>query len=112
MIVCKVCGATNEQGATFCGTCGSFLEWSGETVQPEGSTQPQAAVDGPPPVPAGPTGDASTGDTTAMVTPVVATRDVGAAGLDYLSQLRPGQRPDPRLLLALRHRARPGRRRD
>ncbi len=32
MIVCKVCGTENEQGATFCGSCGSFLEWSGETV--------------------------------------------------------------------------------
>ena len=53
MIVCKVCGATNEQGATFCGTCGSFLEWSGEAVQPDGSTQPQAGADGPPPVPTG-----------------------------------------------------------
>ena len=46
MIVCKVCGATNEQGATFCGTCGSFLEWSGEAVQPDGSTAAARAADG------------------------------------------------------------------
>ncbi len=79
MIVCKVCGATNEQGATFCGTCGSFLEWSGEAVQPDGSTQPKAAADGPPPGPTGPTGasgsDATTGDTTSIVTPVVPPPD-------------------------------------
>ena len=83
MIVCKVCGATNEQGATFCGTCGSFLEWSGEAVQPDGSTQPQAAADGPPPVPPGPSGpsaDASTGDTTAIVTPIAATADAAPPG--------------------------------
>lgn len=82
MIVCKVCGATNEQGATFCGTCGSFLEWSGEAVQPDGSTQPQAA-DGPPPVPPGPSGpsaDASTGDTTAIVTATAATAETAPPG--------------------------------
>ena len=83
MIVCKVCGATNEQGATFCGTCGSFLEWSGEAVQPDGSTQPQAGADGPPPVPPGPSGpsaDASTGDTTAIVTPIAATAEAAPPG--------------------------------
>jgi dipeptidyl aminopeptidase/acylaminoacyl peptidase len=82
LIVCKVCGATNEQGATFCGTCGSFLEWSGEAVQPDGSTQPQGA-DGPPPVPPGPSGpsaDASTGDTTAIVTPIAATAETAPPG--------------------------------
>ncbi len=51
MIVCKVCGATNEQGATFCGTCGAFLEWSGEQVQPDGATAAVATPGGPPPVP-------------------------------------------------------------
>ena len=57
MIVCKVCGATNEQGATFCGTCGAFLEWSGEAVQPDGSTQPVSGQPGgvpPVPPPVGP----------------------------------------------------------
>jgi Tol biopolymer transport system component len=32
VVVCKVCGTENEQGAAFCGSCGSFLEWNGETV--------------------------------------------------------------------------------
>ncbi|HEY6570681.1 MAG TPA: zinc ribbon domain-containing protein [Candidatus Limnocylindrales bacterium] len=56
MIVCKVCGATNEQGATFCGTCGAFLEWSGEQVQ-DGSTQGGVAppIYPPPPDVAAPT---------------------------------------------------------
>ena len=58
MIVCKVCGATNEQGATFCGTCGSFLEWSGEPVAPDGTTPDPGTTGGPPPGPQGPGGGA------------------------------------------------------
>jgi len=69
VIVCKVCGAENEQGATFCGTCGSFLEWSGETVGEgagaagtgaaagaAGAAAGTSPVGGPPGPPAGPTG--------------------------------------------------------
>ncbi len=56
MIVCKVCGTENEQGAAFCGSCGSFLEWSGEAVAPdEAPTTPIQTGPGPvPPVPATP----------------------------------------------------------
>jgi hypothetical protein len=32
VIVCKVCGNKNEAGAQFCGFCGSFLEWTGEST--------------------------------------------------------------------------------
>ena len=32
MIVCKQCGHHNEDNDTFCGSCGKFLEWSGERV--------------------------------------------------------------------------------
>ena len=32
MIVCKKCGNQNEEGATFCGSCGGFLEWLGEKI--------------------------------------------------------------------------------
>lgn len=41
MIVCKRCGTHNEGDATFCGTCGAFLEWEGErldTAETAGST--------------------------------------------------------------------------
>jgi TolB protein len=41
VIVCKVCGHANEAGAQFCGSCGGFLEWSGEQVD-------QPAPPGPP----------------------------------------------------------------
>ena len=36
MIVCKSCGHENEGGDTFCGSCGAFLEWSGESVDVAG----------------------------------------------------------------------------
>jgi hypothetical protein len=32
LILCKQCGNSNEDGAEFCGSCGSFLEWTGEKV--------------------------------------------------------------------------------
>lgn len=39
MIVCKVCGTENEQGAAFCGHCGAFLEWNADRAAPDaGST--------------------------------------------------------------------------
>ncbi len=49
MIVCKVCGHENEAGAGFCGSCGAFLEWSGEAVPADETTA--MAVPGPVPVP-------------------------------------------------------------
>ncbi|MEW2036341.1 hypothetical protein AB0885_04275, partial [Streptomyces sp. NPDC005534] len=33
MIVCKQCGAHNQSSDTFCGSCGSFLEWTGESIK-------------------------------------------------------------------------------
>ena len=30
MIVCKECGFKNADADSFCGACGSFLEWTGE----------------------------------------------------------------------------------
>src|SRR6266849_6483640 len=32
VIVCKQCGHHNEDNDTFCGSCGKFLEWTGERV--------------------------------------------------------------------------------
>ena len=45
MIVCKNCGHQNEDNDTFCGSCGKFLEWTGERVavaQPEPEPDPPA----------------------------------------------------------------------
>jgi hypothetical protein len=63
VIVCKVCGNQNEVGAQFCGSCGSFLEWSGEATddttivqppQPQPQPQPQQPpLPQPEPIPAG-----------------------------------------------------------
>jgi len=35
VIICTRCGHQNEDGATFCGSCAGFLEWSGERVAEE-----------------------------------------------------------------------------
>jgi len=43
VIVCKQCGHHNEDSDTFCGSCGRFLEWTGERVivaQPEPEPAP------------------------------------------------------------------------
>ena len=42
MIVCKKCGNQNPDGETFCTSCQSFLEWSGEKIV-------EAAPPAPPP---------------------------------------------------------------
>jgi hypothetical protein len=69
VIVCKQCGNHNEEGSEFCGSCGAFLEWTGERVDerrasvaspapppslPEIPTTPQEPAHPPPdpPVPA------------------------------------------------------------
>jgi len=31
-VICSKCGQENDAGETFCGSCGAFLEWSGEQV--------------------------------------------------------------------------------
>jgi len=31
-VICKNCGNENQPGDQFCGSCGSFMEWSGEVV--------------------------------------------------------------------------------
>jgi len=46
LIVCKQCGHHNEDNDTFCGSCGKFLEWTGERVavaEPEPEPIPVAA---------------------------------------------------------------------
>ena len=46
MIVCKNCGHQNEDNDTFCGSCGKFLEWTGERVvvaEPEPPAPPPPA---------------------------------------------------------------------
>lgn len=48
-VICSKCGQENGAGETFCGSCGAFLEWTGEQVAPGG---PDAA----PPPPGSPPG--------------------------------------------------------
>jgi dipeptidyl aminopeptidase/acylaminoacyl peptidase len=52
VIVCKVCGTENEQGAGFCGSCGTFLEWNSEPVTDETTVAPgQPGPEPPAPLP-------------------------------------------------------------
>ena len=51
MIVCKNCGHQNDDNDTFCGSCGKFLEWTGERIA---VAQPEPD---PPPPPAAPAGE-------------------------------------------------------
>jgi hypothetical protein len=48
VIVCKQCGHHNEDSDTFCGSCGKFLEWTGERVV---VAQPEPEPPAPEPVP-------------------------------------------------------------
>src|SRR5206468_11049522 len=51
VIVCKQCGHHNEDSDTFCGSCGKFLEWSGERIvvaQPEPEPAPAAEPESEP----------------------------------------------------------------
>ena len=41
MIVCKTCGYRNGDQDAFCGSCGAFLEWTGEKVAPAATPQPE-----------------------------------------------------------------------
>lgn len=56
-VICSKCGQENDAGETFCGSCGAFLEWSGEQVAPGGPDDaPAPGPASPPdaaPVPAG-----------------------------------------------------------
>ncbi len=59
MIVCTKCGFQNSPSDSFCGSCGSFLEWTGarteEPAEPAPEPAPQPAASEPPPVPEQPT---------------------------------------------------------
>ena len=52
MVTCANCGARNNPNDAFCGNCGAFLEWAGQT--PKQPPQPgQPAAPATPPAPAG-----------------------------------------------------------
>ncbi len=43
MIICKACGYKNPDSASFCESCGSFLEWTGEKVAAESVAETPSA---------------------------------------------------------------------
>ena len=48
MIVCRQCGQSAREGEDFCESCGAFLEWEGEKVEPAPTPASEA---GPAPAP-------------------------------------------------------------
>ena len=49
MVICTKCGFQNPDNAGFCGSCGSFLEWTGEKVAPPAAPAPEPAPAEPAP---------------------------------------------------------------
>ncbi|MPZ84793.1 MAG: hypothetical protein GEV28_32180, partial [Actinophytocola sp.] len=49
MIVCKSCGFHNKETDAFCGSCGAFLEWTGEKLAPAPvpAAEPEAVEEQP-----------------------------------------------------------------
>lgn len=43
-VPCTKCGMVNDPGAEFCGSCGTFLEWSGDPVVADVPSHPADAV--------------------------------------------------------------------
>jgi hypothetical protein len=41
MLICGECGHHNEDRDTFCGSCGTFLEWNAERVAPAPVATPE-----------------------------------------------------------------------
>ena len=68
MIVCKKCGFNNSDADAFCGSCGAFLEWTGEKVTPAPAPEPAHVA----PEPAAPVEPARRGGFMALVQQVTA----------------------------------------
>jgi hypothetical protein len=52
MIVCRKCRANNGDADAFCGSCGAFLEWTGEKVTPSAppaQSEPEPSAEPDPP---------------------------------------------------------------
>src|SRR5262249_56843557 len=47
VIVCRKCGFHNGDKDTFCGSCGEFLEWTGEKITPKVTVPPEPEPDEP-----------------------------------------------------------------
>src|SRR5439155_6546736 len=41
VIVCRKCGFHNGDEDTFCGSCGAFLEWTGDKIAPKQAPAPE-----------------------------------------------------------------------
>lgn len=74
MIICGVCGARNDDGVTFCGTCGRYLDFVGAPDARPAQTEPEPAKEAAPSVAASQSAAAGPAgvDPTPLVVPVEA----------------------------------------
>ncbi|HEY0360431.1 MAG TPA: hypothetical protein VGD11_17775 [Mycobacteriales bacterium] len=94
MIICGVCGAHNDEGVAFCGSCGTYLGFAGEPADQPEQGRPGAAADTassgkgtPPATPAAapanstptPAANSAASDVVPLVVPVEASRGAGEA---------------------------------
>lgn len=70
MIVCRKCGAQNDEQETFCAGCGAFLEWTGERADDAPST----------PTRPGPTAGPSRGDSPTLLATTMPAAATSRAG--------------------------------
>jgi ribosomal protein L40E len=50
-VICRRCGVTNTSGDQFCGSCGAFLEWEGDTTEASPPMAPASAASAASPAP-------------------------------------------------------------
>ena len=44
VVVCGECGSANDADVSFCGSCGAYLEWEGEMLEPARPASPVEEV--------------------------------------------------------------------
>lgn len=96
MIVCGNCGSRQDEGTAFCGTCGVFLEWEGERVEPTAPTEQPGSPTPPAVTPTGECTEAPAAPAAAAV-PETSSSTGGTAGTTTApAPRRPGDSPSAR----------------
>jgi ribosomal protein L40E len=92
MVICEQCGAANQSGESFCGTCGSYLEWEEHPPDPAGLPSPTPVSRAEPEPPSG-ADDAASRRT--LLDRVKAATGIEPSPLDHGTAGPPGQPAPP-----------------
>ena len=91
-IVCEQCGTRNDEGESFCGQCGTYLEWEG---QPERAREQQAPPAAAPLIPA-PTAPEPAPDPAPVESPQPpGDREASSRAASLVAPLPAPERPEP-----------------